>query len=44
MPESVEQEKEPESDSAEGQQQEDIINNNEPQYDGGFDFGDDFYQ
>lgn len=44
IPESVEQEQEPQSDGDGSGQQQDNYNNNEPQYNGGFDFGDDFYQ
>lgn len=44
IPESVEQQEEPEGEPAEGDGQQDYQDNTEPQYNGGFDFGDDFYQ
>lgn len=44
IPESVEQEKTPEDTGGGEEEYQDNINNNEPQYNDGFDFGDDFYQ
>ena len=46
IPESVEQEQEeePAGESAGNTEYQDNFNNTEPQYNGGFDFGDDFYQ
>ena len=44
IPESVEQEEEPAEEPAEGDGWQEYNNNTEPQYNGGFDFGDDFYQ
>lgn len=44
IPESVEQEETPEDTGGGEEEYQDNINNNEPQYNDGFDFGDDFYQ